>query len=569
MRYNIHPSRGGTSLLRVCCWSSADDRPTAGTKSALPRDMPTRHPTDQDPRYKWKVLGCVVFGIFMVILDTTVVNVAFPTIRTEFRATLEQSQWIVSIYVLALGISTPLAGFLSDRFGMKRMYVVGLGLFTLGSLTCALAPSLALLVAARTLQGMGGGIAVPLGTAMLFATFPPEEQGTALGYYGVALLMAPALGPILGGFLVDHGLWRWIFLLNIPIGATGIGLALRLLREWKRERRPKADPAGLVLSVIGFGAALYGASNAALHGWRSPSVVVPLAIGGAALALFAIVEMRVEDPLLDLRLYGNWTFLNASLVGYVTVLALFGAEFLLPIYLQNLRGSTALQTGITLLPLALVAGVTTPIAGKLYDRIGPRALVVTGFSVLCINTWQLSRLTAATSFGFIMFLMALRGFALGCTVQSTFTTALGTVPRMRVARGSSLINATRYVVQAVGVAILATVLAGQLSAKTRDMQRQAQEVSAGHAAKAVPARGICEGEAQLDVPVPFAQPPRDLGALRSACTENLAGFEHAYRITFYMAILAVLLGALLPGWPFDWSGRRGLGGDGPAPAKAS
>ena len=527
----------------------------------------------QDPRYKWKVLGCVVFGIFMVILDTTVVNVAFPTMRTEFKATLERSQWIVSIYVLALGISTPLAGYLSDRFGMRRMYVLGLGLFTIGSLSCALAPSLVVLIAARTLQGIGGGIAVPLGTAMLFAAFPPEEQGTALGYYGVALLMAPALGPILGGLLVDHGLWRWIFLINIPVGALGIGLALTLLHEWKHERRPRADPLGLALSTIGFGAALYAASNAAQHGWTAPDVLVPFGIAAAALTLFVVVELRVEDPLLDLRLYANGTFLNASLVGYVTVLALFGAEFLMPLYLQTLRGSTALETGLTLLPLALVAGVTTPIAGRLYDRIGPRALVVVGFSVLCVNTWQLSRLDANTSLHFIMFLMALRGFALGCTVQSTFTTALGTVPRMRVARGSSLINSTRYVMQSIGVAILATVLAGHLSPRTVTIQRrEQQQVSAArqHAAAApVPARdrGLCEGEAQPGVPVPFAQPPQDLSALRAACTENLGGFESAYRLTFYMAVLAVLLGALLPGWPGEWSGRRGLGGDGAAPAR--
>jgi EmrB/QacA subfamily drug resistance transporter len=527
---------------------------------------------EQDPRYKWKVLGCVVFGIFMVILDTTVVNVAFPTMRREFKATLDQSQWIVSIYVLALGISTPLAGYLSDRFGMRRMYVTGLALFTLGSLSCALAPSLVALVAARTLQGIGGGIAVPLGTAMLFATFPPEEQGTALGFYGVALLMAPALGPILGGVLVDHGLWRWIFAINIPIGVLGIGLALGLLHEFGHHRRPKADPVGLALSTIGFGASLYAASNAAMRGWSSPDVIVPFVVAAIALALFAVVELRVEDPLLDLRLYANWTFLNASLVGYVTVLALFGAEFLLPIYLQSLRGRSALQTGLILLPLALVAGVVTPLAGKLYDRIGPRALVVTGFTVLCVNTWQLSRLTASTPFGYIMFLMALRGFALGCTVQSTFTTALGTVNRMRVARGSSLINSTRYVVQSVGVAILATVLASQLSSRTLAMQRRAQATttataSAGPAGP--PERGLCEGEAQPDVPVPFAQAPQDLTALRAACSENLTGFERAYRLTFYMAILAVLLGALLPGWPFAWAGRRGLGGDSAAPARTA
>lgn len=528
----------------------------------------TPETTPLDPRYKWKVLGCVVFGIFMVILDTTVVNVAFPTIRAEYGATLEQAQWIVSMYVLSLGISTPLAGYLSDRFGMRRMYATGLTLFTLGSLACALAPSLGVLVVARVLQGLGGGIAVPLGTAMLFRAFPPEEQGTALGFYGVALLMAPALGPVLGGYLVDRGLWRWIFLINIPIGALGIGMALRFLKEWRHERRPGADVMGVVLATIGFGSALYGASNAARQGWSEPAVIVPLAVGAVALALFAVVELRVRDPLLDLRLFRNWTFLNATLVGYVTVLALFGAEFLMPIYLQSLRGTSALDTGLILLPLAIVAGIMTPLAGRVYDRIGPRAIVVAGFLVLCINTWQLAHLQADTSLGYIRFLMALRGFALGCTVQSTFTTALGTVDRMHVARGSSLISSTRYVVQSVGVAILATVLASQLSPATQRIQREMQAAGASHVAGTPPVRGLCEGESMLNVPVPFAQPPRDLAVQRGACTESLVGFELAYRLTFYMAVLAVILGAMLPGWPFGWSGRRGLAAEAREPVAA-
>jgi EmrB/QacA subfamily drug resistance transporter len=509
-------------------------------------------------RYKWKVLGCVVFGIFMVILDTTVVNVAFPTLRSEFHASLQTSQWIVSVYVLSLGISTPLAGFLSDRFGIKRMYVGALGIFVMGSLLSGLAPSLGALIATRALQGVGGGIAVPLGTAMLFAVFPPNEQGTALGIYGISLLMAPALGPILGGLLVDHGRWRWIFFVNVPIGILGVILGSILLKEGGSRRHTTLDPWGLVTSVIGFGATLYAASMASQSGWTSPEVLLSFTVGLAALIAFVLIELRVaKDPLLDFRLYTNVIFLNASVVGYVSVIALFGAEFLLPIYLQVLRGNTAFHTGIILLPLAITAGITTPLAGRLYDRIGPRALVILGFAVLCVNTWQLSHLTATTTMRAIMILMAMRGFALGCTVQSTFTTALGTVNRQRVARGSSLVNSTRYVVQSIGVALLATVLASAQSPATVTLQRQAESANVAGKQHQEPERnqsGICS-----------AQPAgAATSALQRACQENLTGFERAYRVTFFAAVLALLLGALLPGWPFQWKGRGNLGTAGAA-----
>ncbi|MGH2670776.1 MAG: DHA2 family efflux MFS transporter permease subunit, partial [bacterium] len=354
--------------------------------------------TDATPSgipYKWKVLISVVFGIFMVILDTTVVNVAFQTLRTEFRAGINDSQWIISIYVLALGISTPLSGFLADRFGIKRIYLTGLTTFLIGSLLSGLAPGLWFLVGSRALQGIGGGIAIPLGSAMLFAAFPPAEQGLALGVFGIALLVAPAVGPILGGLLVDQHLWRWIFFINIPVGILGLTLATRFLRERRSPRAPALNPVSIATSVVGFGAVLYAASIAADHGWTSGPVLLWFGIGFASLALFAVNELfRAASPLLNLRLFARRNFLRASLVGYVSVLALFGAEFLMPVYLQALRGRTALDTGLILLPLAITAGITMPIAGRLYDIIGPRSLLTAGFAVLMFNTWQFSQITA-------------------------------------------------------------------------------------------------------------------------------------------------------------------------------
>ena len=457
-----------------------------------------------DPRYKWKVLACVMFGVFMVVLDTTVVNVAFPTLRAEYKASLSEAQWIVSIYVLALGMSTPLSGFLSDRLGIKRVFLGGLAVFVFGSFLCGIAPNLGLLIVARALQGIGGGIALPLGSAQLYGAFPANEQGKAFGYFGIVLMTAPALGPLLGGVLVDQGLWRWIFFVNVPIGVFGVWLGRRWLREFKPGTKPHLDVVGLVLALVAFGSLLYAASIAATVGWTATTTLVWFAVGSVALVGFVLTDLHSsKEPLLDFRLFQRPTFLTANLIGYVSVIALFGAEFLMPVYLQNLRARTSLGSGLILLPLAVAASIATPIAGRLYDRIGPRPLVVFGFLVLVVNTWQLSKLTMTTPIAFIMFLLALRGLALGTTVQTTFATALGSVPKPRLARGSALINATRNVVQSIGVAVLATVLA-------------------------------------------------------SAGGQPLIGFENAYRLTFYVSLLAVAIALFLPGWPGQWSGREGL-----------
>lgn len=522
-----------------------------------------------DLEYKWQVLISVIFGVFMIILDSTVVNVAFQTLRREFGATLNDAQWVISLYVLALGITTPLSGFLGDRFGIKRVYILGLTLFVTGSFLCGVAPTLLFLIAARALQGIGGGLAQPLGPALLYRAFPPSEQGKALGFFGIALVLAPALGPILGGVLIDANLWRGIFFINVPVGIVGVSLAFMLLKNTREDRKPALDPLGLITAIIGFGAILYASETASTIGWTAPTTLALFGVGIVALIAFTVIELWVvREPMLNLRLFQNRTFLNATVVGYVTVLALFGAEFLMPVYLQALRGRTALETGLILLALAGTAGIATPIAGFIYDKVGPRPLVIIGFAILIINTWQLSLLQAATPISYIMFLLALRGLALGMTVQTTFTTALGSVPLPLLPRGSSLTNSTRFVIQAVAVALLATVVTSTLSPQVQALQQQAQEQEGP--SNAAPF-GVCEtpGVApQENLPagavdqlkaMPAAKAAATkqqiLAGIQEACTENIAGFEKAYQLTFYFAIAALVLGALLPGWPGKWGGR--------------
>src|SRR5215211_3224264 len=527
---------------------------------------------------KWKVLISVMFGIFMIILDATVVNVAFPTLRREFGATLADAQWVLSIYVLSLGVTTPVSGYLADRFGIKRVYLFGLTIFVVGSFLCGLAPSLGWLIAARALQGFGGGIAQPLGPAQLYRAFPPKEQGTALGYFGIVLVFAPALGPVLGGWLVDANLWRLIFFINIPIGILGVLLGSRFLPDHQAERKPAFDPLGLITAVIGFGAVLYAASIAETNGWTGPATLTAFTIGIVALIAHVVIELYfVKEPMTSLRLFRNPVFLNAALVGYVATIALFSAEFLMPVYLQAFRGRTALQTGYILLAVAATSGIATPLAGRLYDKIGPRMNMIVGFAILCINTWQLSRIEGTTPISYILFLLALRGLAVGLTLQTSFVAALSSVPLNNLPRGSSLLNSTRFVVQAVSVAALATVFSSAISADIRAQQDQMQEAQTAAAAAAP--FGICETPgvraeenlppgvdtslASLSTSAAAAAKMKILSTLKLACDQSIQGFENAYRITFFAAIGALILGAFLPGWPRKWGGR---GSPAPMPA---
>ena len=517
---------------------------------------------------KWKVLISVMFGIFMIILDSTIVNIAFPALRREFGASLAEAQWVLSIYVLSLGITTPVSGFLADRFGIKRIYLLGLALFTLGSFLCGIAPSLGLLIAARALQGIGGGIAQPLGPAQLYRAFQPKEQGTALGIFGIALVVAPAVGPLLGGWLVDLNLWRAIFFVNVPIGILGVFLGSRFLLEYKAQQKPRFDPLGLSTAVMGFGAILYAASIAENNGWTSSTTVIILGFGVLALVVHAVIELKVvKEPMTNLRIFANPTFLNAALIGYVATVALFGAEFMMPVYLQAFRGRTALEAGVILLAVAVTSAFATPTAGRLFDRIGPRMILTIGFILLCVNTWQLSLIQGNTPISYIIFLLALRGLAVGLTLQTSFVAALSSIPLEILPRGSSLLNSTRFVVQAVSVAVLATVLVSSLSAKVKSQQETLQEQQVS---KATPF-GICEtpGVASQDNFPPGALASLNtlpasavtaakagiVDSLKTVCAESMQGFENAYRLTFYSSIGALFLAFFMPGWPGKWGGR--------------
>jgi len=483
-----------------------------------------------DSSYKWKVLASVVVGLFMVILDATVVNVALRALQEKYAASTSDVQWVISLYTLALGIATPLSGFLGDRLGVKRVYISGLAIFVLGSVLCGLAPSLPLLIAARGLQGIGGGIALPLGTAMLFGAFPPEQRGAAFGVFGIVLVFAPASGPLLGGWLVDHNLIPWIFFINLPIGLLGLTVSGRFLRGGRGRRTAHADLAGIILAPSGFGALLFAASIAGQPGagWTDGRVLAGLGAGIALLAALVVAELRAADPLLDLRLYRLRGFALGSAVGLIGTVALFGAEFLLPLYLQVLRGRTAFEAGLFLLPLAIASGIVIPLSGVLTDRIGPRVPVVAGFVLLAFNTYQLSKITLTTSLGYITLLVVLRGIGIALVVQNAQVAALTDVPPARLTRATPLYSATQQTLQAIGVAVLATILA---TAVTITLPKGAGGAAGNLSGLPAPAREAA------------------LAALHQFQGQYITGLEHAYLAAFAVSIVATLLALFLPGWP--------------------
>ncbi len=520
--------------------------------------------------YKWQVVASVIFGTFMVIMDATVVNVALPTLRTVFAgsggADIGQVQWVISGFVLAIGIVTPMAGLLADRFGIKRVYLLSLLGFTLASALCGLAPNLFFLILFRIIQGLAGGSALPLGTALLFSAFPPEERGLAFGVFGIPLVVAPALGPVLGGALVEYANWRFIFFINVPIGLLGVSIGWWLLRESKREGHVPIDYLGGVLALLGFGGLLYGLSNGAPEstggsgsgaatiatsttgGWGSWQVILSLSVGRVCLILFGIWEFfKKDEALLDVRLFKSPTFTIANIIGWISVIGLFGAEFLLPLYLQVLRGLTPLQTGLLLLPLAISSGILSPFIGRLQDKIGPRLLVVAGFGLLIINTWQFSLLSLTESYAYIAFLLVLRGVALALVLQPTLLAALSGIGPRALPRASSLVNASRSIFQALGVALLATILVSTTTDQLKTFQSPK--------------------------PSSFPPPPDYPQIVQQAGAEAfrhafLQGLSNAYFLTFAVAAAAFVVALFLPGWPLRWKPPSGPGESGQGSATA-
>ena len=327
--------------------------------------------------YKWWVLVTAIFGAFVSILDTTIVNTALPHIQRAFGSDLHVASYVTTAYTLAQGVIIAASGFLANRFGIKRMYLLSLALFTLGSVLCGIAWNITILILFRVLQGASGAALFPLSLSLIFGAFPEEQRGLANGIFGIPVLVAPALGPAIGGYLAEYVDWRWIFYVNVPIGIIGIVICWRMLHESELQPTLPFDLRGFLLIASGLGLLLFGLSNLAYDGWGSLLTVTgPVILALLLLLLFIPLELRTARPLLDVRLFQRRNFLVGNLISWVAVASLFGSTFLLPQYLQVLRGLSSYNAGLLLAPQGLAAMVGTIVVGLLYSRVGARPLVL-------------------------------------------------------------------------------------------------------------------------------------------------------------------------------------------------
>lgn len=408
--------------------------------------------------YYWQAVIVVIVSSFMVMLDTTVVNIALPRIMTVFGTDVHSSQYVLTGYMLALAVIMPATGYLTDTFGTKRIFLLSIFFFTAGSLLCASSWNVPSLVFFRLLQGLGGGMLMPLGMTIIFKVVPPEERGTVMGIFGIPMMLGPVLGPTVGGYLVEYVDWRFIFTMNIPVGALGFLLGSALLRETETRRDLRPDIKGFVLSGTAFGSLLYAMSEAPSDGWTNPLILGLLILGSVTFLLWVWVELTTENPLVELKIFRIPIYSLSTAVNFILTVGMFSTMFLLPVFLQNFRGLGAMESGILLLPQALASTVTMPISGKLMDKLGIRPLVITGLLLMAHATWKLSYLNLDTSSGEITMMLIERGFAMGLTMMPIMTVQMAVIPPQLIARSSSLTNVLRQVFASFGTAIFATLL---------------------------------------------------------------------------------------------------------------
>jgi EmrB/QacA subfamily drug resistance transporter len=411
------------------------------------------------------VAGVVVLGAIMSILDITVVSVALQTFQNEFHATSAQVAWTMTGYTLALASVIPMTGWAADRFGTKRLYLIAVGLFTAGSVLCATANSLEMLVSFRVLQGLGGGMLMPLGMTILTRAAGPERVGRVMAVLGIPMLLGPIFGPILGGALIDSASWHWIFLINLPIGIAAFTYAFIVLPKDDVEPSETFDWVGMLLLSPGLALFLYGVSSIPEAKqedgtiWTA-QVIAPALIGVLLIIAFVPWALNRKNihPLIDLRLFKNRTMTVAVLAMSLFAISFFGASLLFPLYFQSVRGEDALHAGLLLAPQGIGAMITMPIAGILADKIGPGKIVLVGIAVITVGMGMFTQLDADTSYTYLMSALFIMGLGMGGTMMPIMSAALATLKAETIARGSTLMNIIQQVAASIGTALFSVLL---------------------------------------------------------------------------------------------------------------
>ncbi len=413
---------------------------------------------------KWWTLLAVSFGLFMIMLDNTVVNVALPSIANSFHVKQSELEWVVVGYALSFATFMLSGGKLADRYGRRRLFTVGLVIFVGASLACGLATDINFLIGARVVQGVGAAIMNPATLSIITATFPREQRGMAIGIWAGVSAMALAIGPLVGGALTEYVHWSWIFFINVPVGIVGI-LVTRWAVDESRDtsKDQRLDLPGLATSGLGLFALTYGLIEANNYGWTSPRILVLFALAVVFLVAFVLLEQRQRLPMLDLSLFKNRTYAGANVAMLLVTLAMFGIFFFNSLFIQNVLGYSPVETGAIFLPMTVLIILVAPQAGRLSDRIGSRWLIGTGLSFVTLSLILFAQLNQDSTFWDIVPGLLTGGFGMALTMTPTTAAAMGSVPVDKAGVGSAVLNAFRQVGGSLGIAIMGAVVASQVS----------------------------------------------------------------------------------------------------------
>lgn len=415
------------------------------------------------------LLTVLILGCFLSTLNQTLLNVALSNLMDVFSVSATTVQWLSTGFMLVNGVLVPITAYLMKRFSTRQLFISSMLFLLIGSIFCAVATNFTTLLIGRMIQAVGAGIIMPLLMSIVMFIFPPEKRGSMMGLIGLAMIFAPAIAPTLAGFIIDYYSWRWLFIGLVPLVVIIILLALKYLINVSETEKAKLDVVSVILSTIGFGLILYGFSNAGSHGWDDRVVIVSIIVGIVTIAIFCLRQIKSDDPLLNLSVFQNKVFTLTSIINMIVTMMMYADMILLPIYLQNGRGFTALDAGLLLLPGALVNAFMSPVTGKLYDRFGAKPLFIIGLIFIIPSMWIVTDLSETTSFNFLMIRTIFLRIGLSFITMPLNTAGLNALPKTLVTHGTAVNNTLRQISGAIGAAVVITIFTAQTTSHAKSL----------------------------------------------------------------------------------------------------
>ena len=495
--------------------------------------------TTKKPPYL--MIAILFIGAFVAFLNNTLLNVALPSIMKDFDVEASTVQWLATGYMLITGILVPASAFLITRFKNKTLFVTSMFIFVIGTALAIWSPTFAVLLTARMVQAVGAAVMGPLLMNVMLVSFPVEKRGTALGIFGLVMIMAPAIGPTLSGFLVEHFSWHYLFIVILPFAVIALLLAIFKFDNIMETRHVTIDILSVILSTIGFGGLLYGFSTASSAGWDAFKVWGTIAIGAIGLIVFVVRQIKLEKPLLSLETYKSPMFALSSAISVVNAMALFSGMILIPLYVQNVRGIEPLDAGLMLLPGALIMGIMSPITGKLFDKIGPRPLAVVGMTIIIVTTYFFTQLELTTTYVHLILIYSIRMLGISLVMMPIMTNGLNSLPQRLNPHGTAINNTLQQVAGAIGSAVMITIMTNRAKSSAEDMDIEATVTQkAQDKAMELIAGGTDQAEAQVQA----AKFAKDL-ASTMAKQAQVDGINFAFLISTFIAVVALILSLFL------------------------